>query len=205
MIILRQKQYNIIGDLYHSGAKRTGQKQLGRVKSSISGYYNKKAAKKVIGNHKALDIASKVTPVHIENKQPIYDAAKNVKIRINRGRFDSAHGGAFTVTNNHFKEYSKELRKNLTNSKAKTEYDIETKKRGKRLYDIQANESKRDIAYFKEQKKAETDPEVLDFYNNSIKDEKKYLKEWRGKANTEERKIQELKNKKVTDKDLKKI
>ena len=50
---LEQREYGIIQDIYHSGLKRTGKKWIGRVKSNISGIYNRKAAKEMVRNRVA--------------------------------------------------------------------------------------------------------------------------------------------------------
>lgn len=98
MIILRQKQYNILGDLYHSGVKRTGKKWIGRLRSNAA----LKVGKKAIKNSRTFAgksyQANVNDPVKISNREILDKTAKKLNANVSRGDFYGLELGS-TVNN----------------------------------------------------------------------------------------------------------
>ena len=194
---LEQKEYGIIQDIYHSGLKRTGKKWIGRVKSNISGIYNRKAAKEIVRNRVAAKKAVyDAEHVSVKNKQPLYDAAKEVKTRVNRVNLGDTARNNFTAMNKDFAPNGKDFKKYFNTKKDSIDSDIKFTKSSLKRRNEWVKGIKRDIRDLKES--GLRDDSFMKDLENELNLYKNQVKEGREK-------LQKLQKNRITGRDIKMI
>ena len=105
---LEERRYNIISDLYHSGLKRTYQKNIGRLRSNIADSLSGKSLEQAGKSREALikHLGGEKVKNEGVKKGVIKQAIKDGDTRISRTKLDGV-GGSYTVGNKEARETMK--------------------------------------------------------------------------------------------------
>jgi len=111
----REKSYSILTDLYHSGAKRTAKKWIGRARvKAAKSFYRKSLEELEKGREAELKVKDKVVNINPESKEKIRAAtgqkAKELGVRINTKLPGDVSGpGSWTIKSETLNDYLKQL------------------------------------------------------------------------------------------------
>ena len=111
----RERSYSILTDLYHSGAKRTAKKWIGRARVKAAKRFYRKSLEELEKGRKAeLIVKDKVVNISPESKKKIRAAtgqkAKELGVRINTKLPDEVSGlNSWTIKSETLNDYSKQL------------------------------------------------------------------------------------------------
>lgn len=105
---LEERRYNIISDLYHSGLKRTYQKNIGRLRSNIADSLSGKSLEQAEKSREALikHLGGEKVKNEGVKKGVIKKAIKDGDTRISRTKLDGV-GGSYTIGNKEARETMK--------------------------------------------------------------------------------------------------
>ena len=107
-LYLEERRYNIISDLYHSGLKRTYQKNIGRLRSNIADSLSGKSLEQAEKSREALikHLGGEKVKNEGVKKGVIKRAIKDGDTRISRTKLDGV-GGSYTIGNKEARETMK--------------------------------------------------------------------------------------------------